>query len=97
MKIKLNKSQWEAIGKTAGWVKEAQIEPSEKQLELCMKILEILGECEADEDGQPLFEKSPEAADAFIKKHQHLLRSGFSGLSGNTDISAGDWGGIPNS
>lgn len=33
MKIKLSKSQWERIGRVAGWMKEAQIIPQIPQVE----------------------------------------------------------------
>jgi hypothetical protein len=68
--------------------------PSEKQLKYCYDILERIKECQADEDGQPLFEKSMAEADKFIKENRGTTGS----LKGrdDTDISAGDWGGIPN-
>lgn len=34
MKIKLSKSQWELVGKTAGWIKSSQVveEPNKKEI-----------------------------------------------------------------
>ena len=70
-------------------------EPTERQLDLCYKILERIGTCEADEHGQPLFEKSMVNADRFIKKHKsQVKRQEISDRSHN--CPAGDWGGIPN-
>lgn len=44
-------------------------EPTQKQLDYCYKILERIGSCECDEDGQPPWETSAEEADKFIKAH----------------------------
>ena len=45
------------------------IPPTDKQLDACMAILKRVGTCDADEDGQPLFELSMANADRFIKQH----------------------------
>ena len=65
-----------------------EIPPTEKQLDACMAILERIGECEADEDGQPLFELSMGHADDFIKAHPYTRRH-------EPQCDAGGWG-IPN-
>jgi hypothetical protein len=52
-------------------------EPTEEQMNACMKILERIGECPCAEDGTPCFEESPEAADAFIKLHSNPAQEGF--------------------
>lgn len=75
---------------------KSEIPPTEKQINYCMDILKVLGECESDEDGQPLFELSMENADKFIKTNRHVLSSSSIGYSKHeTRGSAGDWG-IPN-
>jgi hypothetical protein len=66
----------------------SQIPPTDKQIEACMMILERIGECEADEHGQPIFERSMADADAFIKAHPYTKRHE---PVGNPE----DWG-IPN-
>ncbi len=91
MKIIISQSQWDKMGTNR--------EPTEKQLDLCYRILEKIGECDADEDGQPLFELSFENADAFIKENKGALvgsNSSFGPIPRDTELSAGDWGGIPN-
>ena len=76
------------------------IPPSKKQLDFCYGILARIKECESDEYGQPLFEKSMANADRFIKKHRiprivcQRYRKEISDRSSN--CPAGDWGGIPN-
>ena len=69
-----------------------KVEPTEKQLRVCMDILRRVGECKADEHGQPLFELSMGNADDFIKAHtSRSTRSTY-----EPQCEAGDWGGIPN-
>ena len=68
--------------------------PSQRQLNACYDILKRVGTCEADEDGQPLFELSMANADRFIKAHPLSHSKEISDRSHN--CSAGDWGGIPN-
>ncbi len=65
-------------------------EPSRKQLEVCYKILKRIGECEADEHGQPLFELSKKNADEFIKNNRNNTKHR------EASCTAGDWGEIPN-
>ncbi len=64
---------------------KAEIPPTEKQLDYCYILLERVGSCEADEDGQPLFEKSMEEADKFIKKHKNSMTY-------ESDMEPGDMG-----
>ena len=66
-----------------------KLPPSRKQLEFCYGILKRVKECEADEKGQPLFEKSMAEADKFIKKHRTYPENTCD------DFDAGSWG-IPN-
>jgi hypothetical protein len=67
---------------------KSKLEPTDKQLDYCMIILERIGSCPCDEDGTPCFEKSMKDADDFIKKHKK-------GKWVDRGQDAGAWG-IPN-
>jgi hypothetical protein len=69
---------------------KSKLEPTEKQIDYCMIILERIGSCPCDEDGTPCFEKSMKDADDFIKRHKREK------WSVHSETSAADWGGIPN-
>jgi len=77
-----------------------QIPPTDKQLDFCYGILKRVKECEADENGQPLFELSMANADRFIKANRmppNVYAKRQKEMSDRSDnCSAGDWGGIPN-
>jgi len=64
--------------------------PTARQLEYCYDLLEKVGLCESDEDGQPLFELSFEAADAFIKQNKKTRKR-----TPEDFPAPGTWGGKP--
>lgn len=70
-----------------------EIEPTEKQIDYCEQIAKAMGSCDADENGQPIYELSMEHADQFIKKNRHVLGNGCE--PHEPQGNAGDWG-IPN-
>jgi len=66
------------------------MEPTQKQLDYCYQILERIGSCPCNEDGEVPFETSVEEADKFIKAHTTGQK-----WEDREVCSAGDWG-IPN-
>ncbi len=65
-----------------------------KQVRLMERLHELGALIPCDDDGDPDFSAYDDSkkADIYIKKWGHLMRSGV----GTTELSAGEWGGVPN-
>ncbi len=69
--------------------------PTAKQLKYCHDIAWRIGSSPCDEDGQPLYEKSFEAADAYIKANRNQKWSERQQKEFEDRNHPSDWG-VPN-